>query len=116
VGLCLIGKSAHVISLYERFVALVKQCGPVTVAPTKTQIGFQVRIVFANVTLRRRWLDVSIILPRRLDHPRLTRIESFSPRSHAHSFRIHSLDELDDEVLSWLQEAYQVGEQKHLVK
>lgn len=110
------GKSSHVISLYERFVALVKQCGPVILAPAKTRIGFQVRMIFAAVSLKESGLDCHVVLSRRLENPRFTRIESLSPRNHIHYFRIRSVEKLDDEVASWLQETYKVGEQKHLPK
>lgn len=108
------GKSSQVIALYEQFVKLVEQCGPVVIAPTKTRIGFQVRMIFAAVSLKESGLDCHVVLSRRIENPRFTRIESISTWNHVHHFRIESLEELDDEAASWLKEAYQVGEQKHL--
>ena len=108
------GKSPQVIALYEQFVKLVEQCGPIVIAPTKTRIGFQVRMIFAAVSLREGGLDCHVVLSRLIENPRFTRIESISTRNHVHHFRIESLEELDDEVATWLKEAYQVGEQKHL--
>lgn len=108
------GKTPHVRSLYERFVELVNQCGPVTIEPTKTRIGFQVRMIFATVSLKADGLDAHVVLSRRLENPRFARIESISPRNHVHHFWIQSEEELDDEVAAWLEEAYKVGEQKHL--
>ncbi len=108
------GKSPHVRSLYEAFEALVEKCGSVSVVPTKARIGFQVRMIFAAVSLRTDGLDAHVVLSRRLENPRFTRIESISPKNHVHHFQIPSLEELDSEVAGWLEEAYQVGEQKHL--
>jgi uncharacterized C2H2 Zn-finger protein len=108
------GKGSHVRSLYQAFVALVEECGSVSIVPEKTRIGFQARMIFAAVNLRTDGLDAQVVLSRRLENPRFTRIESISPRNHVHHFRILSLEELDDEVAGWLKEAYQVGEQKHL--
>jgi hypothetical protein len=110
------GKPHKVVSLYKRLVKLVEQCGPVTVAPTKSRIGFQVRMVFAAVSLRDSGLACHVVLARLLENPRFIRIQSLSPRNHVHHFRIRSAKELDDEVFSWLQEAYQVGEQKHRIR
>lgn len=111
----LTGKSQHAIMLYQRFAALVQTCGPLRVAPAKTRIGFQVRMIFAAVNkLSDRGLDAHVVLARRLDSPRFRRIESLAPNSHVHHFRIASLDELDEEVAGWLQEAYRVGAQEHL--
>ena len=83
---------------------------------TKTRIGFQVRMIFAAVSLKENGLDCHVVLSRRLENPRFTRIEPLSPRNHVHHFRIHSVEELDDEVADWLKEAYKVGEQKHQPK
>jgi len=106
--------SPAVRELYERFVELVKRCGPFILAPTKTRIGFQVRMTFADVVPQKSALHAYVILARRLEHPRFTRIESLGPRNHVHHFRITDPRDLDDEVLGWLREAYAVGQQKHL--
>lgn len=44
----LAGKDAEAIALYERFSALVHECGRITLAPAKTRIGLQVRMIFAT--------------------------------------------------------------------
>lgn len=111
----LTGKSPHAISLYERFSELVSECGPVQIAPAKTRVGFQVRMIFAAVNkLSDRGLEAHVVLTRRLQGSRFTRIETMSPKCYVHHFRIESLSALDDQVKSWLEEAYQVGTQEHL--
>ena len=111
----LAGKSKHVVSLFEGFSALVRECGPVQVAPAKTRIGFQVRMIFAAVNkVSDKNLEAHVVLTRRLKHPRFTRIETMTTKCYVHHFRVESLSELDDEVRSWLKEAYQVGTQEHL--
>jgi len=86
------------------------------VVPEKTRIAFQVRMSFAAVSLRRDRLVGHVVLARHLKNPRFTKVEHISPRNHVHSFCFYSREELDQEVLSWLREAYKVGEQKHLSK
>ena len=110
------GKSPDIASMYEQFVALVKRCGPVTVVPAKTRIGFQVRMIFAALSVRKRSLDCHVVLSRRLESERFMRIQSLSPRNHVHYFSIKSPEDLDDEVLRWLTEAYEVGKQMHHVR
>jgi Domain of unknown function (DUF5655) len=102
------------VAIFRRLVELAERNGPVTVLPEKTRIAFQVRMSFAAFTLRRRWVDGHVVLARRLEHPRFRRVETFSPRSHLHQFRLERLDEVDEEVAAWLAEAYRVGEQRHL--
>lgn len=108
------GKPPEIRALYERFASAVASLGPVTVLPEKTRIAFQVRMSFAQVTPRKRWLDGHVVLARRLEHPRFRRIDTISPRNHVHVFRIQSPDDVDADLGAWLKEAYAVGKQEHL--
>ena len=59
-------------------------------------------------------MDAHVVLARRLESPRVRRIETFSARNHLHEFRLEGPEEVDDEVAQWLAEAYRVGRQDHL--
>ena len=110
------GKRPEIRRLFDRVVELVQKVGPVRILPEKTRIAFQVRMSFAQVTPRNNWLDGHVVLARRLESPRFTRIETFSPRNHLHAFRISSIDDIDEEFQRWLTEAYAVGNQEHLTR
>ena len=113
----LIGKGQEAESLYRAFEKLVLGLGPVLLAPVKTRVGFQARMIFAAVNkLSRDKLQAHVVLARRLESSRFTKIETISARNHVHHFLIETVDQLDDEVLAWLQEAYRVGLQQHLRK
>ena len=111
-----VGKSSEIRALYEAFVAAVREIGPVIVLPEKTRIAFQVRMSFAQVTPRRRWLDGHLVLDRRAEHPRFRRLEVISPRNQVHHFRFTDPSEIDAEFVTLLRVAYAVGEQKHLAR
>jgi hypothetical protein len=102
--------------IYERVVTVVRSLGPVIILPEKTRIAFQVRMSFAQVTPRRRWVDGHVVLARRFEHPRFRRIETISPRNHVHAFRLEQPGDIDDTFVAWMREAYDVGEQRHLVR
>lgn len=108
------GKRPEIRKLFDAVVAAIRDVGPVRVLPEKTRIAFQVRMSFAQVTTRQRWLDGHVVLARRLESPRFRKIETFSPRNHLHVFRLSDISEIDDEFRAWLVEAYRVGEQRHL--
>ncbi len=110
----LAGKSPEVIAIYRRFARLVRTCRPVKIVPEKTRIAFQVRMSFAAVMLKKRWLDGHVVLAQRLEDPRFRAIQTISPGNHVHRFRIETADQLDDRVGQWLREAYAVGEQRRV--
>jgi hypothetical protein len=107
-------KSPQIRALFDDVVAAIQKIGPVQILPEKTRIAFQVRMSFAQVTPKSKWLDGHVVLARRFEHPRFRQIQTISPRNHVHSFRINSPRDIDAEFTSWLAEAYSVGEQRHL--
>ena len=108
------GRKPIVRELYDCVVTAIEKIGPVIVLPEKSRIAFQVRMSFAQVTPRREWLDGHVVLARRLEHPRFRKVESISARNHVHHFRLTQPADVDATFLSWLREAYAVGEQRHL--
>ena len=108
------GKSREIRELFEALVALLTQCGPVSVLPEKTRIAFQVRMSFAAVSVRQACIVGHFVLARRLDSPRFLGIQTISPRNHVHRFRLNGVHDLDQEFLAWAREAYFVGEQRHI--
>lgn len=109
-----VGREPIVRELYDLVAATVQSIGPVIILPEKTRVAFQVRMSFAQVTPRKRWLDGHVVLARRLEHPRFRKIETFSPRNHLHAFRLEQPSDIDATFKGWMREAYAVGEQKHL--
>ncbi len=110
------GKPPEIRAIFDAVLDLIRRIGPVTVLPEKTRIAFQVRMSFAQLTPRSRWVDGHVVLARRFEHPRFRRIETISPRNHVHHFRLASVSEVDGVVKKWMMEAYAVGEQRHLKK
>lgn len=88
--------------------------GPVTILPEKSRIALQTRMSFAAFVPRRDWLDGHVILAERLDSPRFTRVEDYSPHNVLHAFRLREVSEVDAEFNDWLRRGYEVGNQRHL--
>jgi hypothetical protein len=107
------GRSEAVLATYAAFLALLEENGPVTVLPEKTRIAFHVRMSFAQLTLRRRWVLGHLVLARRVDDAVFTKVESYSPRNHVHAFRLDGPDDVE-RLRPWTPEAYAVGRQEHL--
>jgi hypothetical protein len=108
-------KPSAVRAIFDKVLRVARRNGPITVLPEKTRIAFQVRMSFAAFVIRRNWIEGHVVLARRFGNPRFRRIETFSPRNHLHAFRFERVEDVDAEVSSWLAEAYQVGQQRHLI-
>ncbi len=106
----------HVFQLYKRIEDLVRSCGPVTAIPQKSRIVFQVRVRFLGVVPRKSYLQCGFGFARRNENARFYKIEQYAPRWISHYCRIESEEQLDDEFMSWIREAYDVGRQQHLTK
>jgi hypothetical protein len=110
------GRNRSVRETFDGLLAAVREIGPVTVLPERTRIALHVRMSFVALFPRQRWLDGHVVLARRLESPRFRRIDTYSPRNVVHLFRLVGPADVDDEVRSWLAEAYEVGGQRHLVR
>lgn len=104
----------HVAKLFHELARLARACGPVHMIPQKTRVVFQTRMRFAGAMPRKSYLICHFVLPRRIESERFYKIETFTPRCHAHYLRVDELSDLDVEVSRWLAEAYEVGQQLHL--
>lgn len=110
------GRSDEVREMYDAFVALLEEQGPFTVIPERTRIAFFVRMSFAQLTLRNRWVRGHLILARRvpdIDRSVFTKVETFSPLNHLHGFRLDSVADVE-RLRPFVPESYAVGRQDHL--
>jgi hypothetical protein len=108
------GTSPAVRAAFDAVLAVVGYLGPVSVLSERTRIALHVRMSFAAFMPRREWLNGHLVLARRIDSPRFTRIDTYSPRNIVHVFRLATPDDVDEEFAAWLAEAYEVGRQRHL--
>ncbi len=94
--------------IHERVVGLLEAMGAVVVEPVEVGILFKKRGTFVELRPRKKGFTLSFILPRRLDHPRITRRTPMSKQGTRTSIAlvVHSADVIDDEVREWLAEAY----------
>ena len=105
------GAAPEVRETFDRIVEAVEGYGPFEILPEKSRIALHRRMSFAAFMPRRRWLNGHLVLARRVDSQRFTRVEVYSPRNVLHAFTLHAPSEVDDEFRGWLGEAYEVGAQ-----
>jgi len=109
-----IGKPPQLRQAFDAFVESAQKCGPVTVYGQKTRIVIQARVRFAGAVVRKHWLDASMWLKRRVEHPRLVRVENFGRLGFGHHFRLTQRGDIDHPMERLMREAYRVGQQEHV--
>jgi hypothetical protein len=109
-------KPAAAVQMYHRFIELVEQCGPFTLAVAKTTITLKgTRRGFAGARPTARGLLAGYFdLQRQVQDPRIIRVSPYTARLFVHQFRVSSIGELDDGFRELLCEAYQVGAGAHV--
>lgn len=110
------GRPPRLRELYDAYVGFLEAIGPFDQVPTKTRIAFMVRVRFLAVNrVRKDGLGCHLWLKRRIDSPRFTKVEQLGRTDWIHHAVIRSEDDLDQELASWIGEAYNVGRQAHVV-
>jgi len=105
------GKDPIVRKLFDRFMAVVRRAGRVTMYPQKTRIVCMVRVRFAGASTTRGTLNAHLWLKRRAEHPALRRVEFIPPGEHLHYFKFERLGEFDRGFAALVREAYAIGQQ-----
>ena len=70
------------------------------------------RVRFAGVVVRTGHLDAGLWLRRRVEHPRLQRVEDYGRLGYGHHFRLERPADIDAELRKLVGEAYRVGTQE----
>ena len=108
-------------TLYEALFAALDTCLPEsTVKVQKSQISFYNRHLFAAVSLpvwrKKDWpehcLLVTFGLAARLDHPHIAVAVEPYPNRWTHHVVLAQPEEIDEELLGWIEAAYQFANQK----
>ena len=99
------------LELFHAVEAMLAEPTPPAVRATKSQVAFRERRGFAYLWWPGRYLDsdvpavLSIALPGRIDSARFKEVVNPSPGVWMHHLELHTVDELDREVMDWLREA-----------
>lgn len=111
----LAGQPEFAVELYRQFIEAVESIGPFTYAVSKTTITLKGdRRGFAGARPYRQGLRGYFDLQREVNDSRIVSVAPYTKRLFVHQFRLSSPDELDDEFIDWLREAYAVGGGAHL--
>jgi hypothetical protein len=96
----------HALDLARKYIALLYTLGDVQVIPQKTRLVCVARVRFSGLEPRRHGLLANFALHRWLDSPRIVKTADYGPRWRVHYIRVQGEADLDDELITWLQESH----------
>lgn len=104
-------------AIFDAVVRVVADVGPAELRATKSQVAFRRRVAFAFVWMPQMYLRrsdaplvLTVALRRRDASPRWKQVVEAAPGRFTHHLELRSADEVDAEVRSWIEEAWQQAE------
>jgi uncharacterized C2H2 Zn-finger protein len=100
--------------LYEYLkLKLEKSIGFFKIQPLECCIHFDNKSTFASVKIFRNKILVEFSLGYEISNKRITKVLHLSANKYLHFTFITNNDEIDNELIEWIQEAYKINEQKY---
>jgi Domain of unknown function (DUF5655) len=100
------GRPAEWRRIYDALIAHLRTLGPVEEDAVKVGVFLNHEQKFAEIRPLARSLAVWLLLPYSIDSARVARSERISASRYAMYLKLTSLDEVDDELLGWFDDAY----------
>jgi hypothetical protein len=92
--------------IYDELIKKLEEFGPLRTDAVKTSINLIARRHLGGVRVQEDGLRVGFVLERKLSDPRILRAEWVGGTKYGHSVKVTSAEELDEQLLGWLKEAY----------
>ncbi len=110
VGDHFVNKDPSIRVLYDQLVSLLRTFGPVEEDPKKTSIHLNRKSALAGVETRKNNFLLTIKSDHLVKSPRVEKVEKISAKRFYHKVRISSPNDFDEELKTWLKEAYALSE------
>jgi hypothetical protein len=101
-------KSPIVAKIYERLINELQKFGALKIEPHKTSIHLGNRFGFAGVYTRTDYINLEVHLNYKLTSKRVSKVEQASANRFHHTIKLTSEKDIDKELLTWLQQAYEL--------
>jgi hypothetical protein len=98
--------------IFDAVRAHLEALGPLHIEPVSVGIFFKRDRTFVELRPMARWTAVSMMLPRLVQDPRISRKPIQASRgAWYHVVNVRSVDEVDAKLLGWLTESYLATEE-----
>jgi hypothetical protein len=105
-----IGNSLRGRDLYRLLVKKLNKLGPVQEIKKAISISLENRRPFASVLIRNRSIKLVLRTQYRIANARILSLDRVADKSFDHTILLESKNDIDDELMEWLGEAYLASE------
>ena len=102
-------KEPVVAKTYEKLIGSLQRFGPVTESAKKGSIHLDNKKGFAGVYTRKNYILLHFRLDHQLESQRIQKVEQLSKSRFKHTIKLKSETDVDDELMSWLKDAYNLS-------
>ncbi|WP_246278181.1 DUF5655 domain-containing protein [Phytohabitans rumicis] len=92
--------------IYGALADFMSTLGAVHADTVKVGVFLKRQRKLAEIRPKARCLSLDVVLPRRVDDPRIARTIPVSGDRFAHLVKLTKVEDVDDQVRAWLAEAY----------
>jgi Domain of unknown function (DUF5655) len=92
--------------IYDAVAAYLAEHGPVHADAVGVGVFLKTANKLAEIRPKKRWVALALVLPRRVDDPRIARHIRISAERIVHVIKLFSAGDVDDQIRAWLTEAY----------
>lgn len=93
-------------AIFKAVAGHLRSLGPIDIEAVGVGVLFKRGRTIVELRPMKRWLALSIVLPRRLDDPRVTRGTPMTGGRVANAVRLWCAEDIDADVRGWLTESY----------
>ena len=101
-------KQQHVIDTFEKIKNVVLLFDDVRINSVKGAILFRAKSTFLAVKPKKSFLDIEFVLDEKIEEFPIHKSVQASKSKWAHFVRLESPEEVDEQLLSWIREAYDI--------
>src|ERR1041385_896260 len=103
------GKAPELRVTFDHLVSELRKIGEIKVSPKQTSIHLEKNSGFAGVHPRKAYFNLEFRTDYKIDDPRITRIQQLSARRFEHTVKLEKESDVDDQLLKWLKDAYDLS-------
>jgi hypothetical protein len=102
------GKDPRLREIFDLLVAKMEEFGPLRFDAVRRTINLIARHHLGGVEVQKKALRLGFLHDEPLESERFVRVARLGPHRVGHTVKLHSVDDVDDELLGWLKKAYEL--------